>query len=195
VTKLSTLATAASAGLAVIATGCGGSSGDKTETVTAPVATTAPLPTTAPAVTTSAAPPTRKAASAAVRPPAGSTKVGSSSGGGAHWTRYTTSSSPKAVVADYRKSLTAAGWSIVAAGAQGGGWGPYGGSGAGVTGKKAGAYTDVQAGAARGSKTYFEVCVGPGSRTACDRLSTKGDSASGGSHPAGDDPATSSGAS
>lgn len=195
--KLSRLFAGASAGLAVVVTGCGGS-GDKTETVTTPAATTAAPPTTTAAQTTAPAPTTTAAAAggdplANVSPPPGSKKVDSGKTGGTAWARYSTSTSPKGVVAAYASEFKTDGWKVVQAGGTGGGWGPYGGSGSGLTAKKARDYADVQAGAARGGKTWFEICAGPGSRTACDRISTKAEASTSGSHPGGVDPNTSSG--
>ena len=191
------LVAGASAGVAVVAAGCGGS-GDKTDTVTAPAATTPPASTAAsspPATTTAAASSPGANPLTGVAPPAGSSKLASRSSGATTWTRYSTRATPKSVVSSYRASLTSAGWAVVQAAGGGGGWGPYGGSGGGLTAKKSGAYADVQAGAARSSKTYFETCAGDGARGLCDRMSTKADSSSSGSHPGGDDAGTSSGAS
>jgi hypothetical protein len=185
------LGVSASAG--VVLAGCGGSDNKEAKTVTEtnPSTETASTPTeTTKSKSSSGGDPLT-----GISPPAGSKKLSSKDKGGTQWLRYSTSKSPASVVSSYKSELSSAGWSLVHAGAAGGGWGPYGGSGAGLTAKKSSNFFDVQAGAAKGGTTYFEVCAGGSARNACDALSTSGDSKSGGSHPGGDDPSTSSGAS
>lgn len=60
----------------------------------------------------------------------------------------------------YTGALKSSGFTIVSTGAGGGGWGQYGGTGAGVTANTASTYVDVQAGGSKQSATYFEVCSG-----------------------------------
>lgn len=192
-------ATAISAVAAVAAAGCGSSS---TKTVTSTTAASSGGSTTGGG---SGGTPAGGGGGgsnplAAITPPPGSTKIDSRSSGGAFYARYSTNQSPAQVTSAYKSELSGMGWSIVNSGGAGGGWGPYGGSGSGLTAKKReDEYVDVQAGGARGQKTYFEVCAssGKGSRSACDSLSDQSNhkTHSGGSPSGSSSTTTSSGGS
>ena len=170
--------------IAAVAAGCGSSS---TTTVTATPSATV---TAAPSTTVTATPSTAAAGGsttgggsggggaskplAGISPPPGSTKLNSRSGAGVVYARYSTNMSPAQVRSSYSRQLTSMGWSIVNSGGAGGGWGPYGGSNYGLTAKKnEDEFVDVQAGAQRGQKAYFEVCAtrGKGNRSTCDSFS------------------------
>jgi hypothetical protein len=198
------------AGLA--AAGCGGSS---TTTVTAAAATTAATTssTTATATTTGGSSGGggsggsggsggggAASALAGINPPPGSKKLSSRSGDGVVYVRYSTPVSPKNVVSNYTRQLSGKGWTIVNRGGSGGGWGPYGGSSFGVTGKKnENDYIDVQAGGQSGHATFVEVCAttGKGTRSQCDQFSDQANhhTHSGGSQSGSNNHSTNSGGS
>ena len=91
------------------------------------------------------------------------------------------------MISSYRQELDTDGWTVVNAGGSGGGWGPWGGSSAGLSARKASDYFDVQAGGSKQGATYFEVCAGPGTRGACERQSNESNASSGGSQPGNED--------
>ena len=204
------LAAIAMFGIAAVAAGCGGSS---TTTVTQAAATTSSSTTATPtttATTTSgggggsggggsgsggASNPL-----AGINPPPGSKKLNSRSAAGVVYVRYSTGVSPQNVVSNYKKQLSNRGWSIVNSGGSGGGWGPYGGSNYGVTGKKnEDDYIDVQAGGQKGQTTFVEVCAtsGKGTRSQCNRFSDQAHhrTHSGGSQSGSNNRSTNSGGS
>jgi hypothetical protein len=186
-TRLRSLAAAIGISVAtgVAAAGCGGSASTTTVTAT--------TPTQAAATTTTAAAPSGGGSAsggsvsgggsggggasnplAVITPPPGSKKLDSRTAPGVHYARYSSSLAPGQIVKSYHNKLTSAGWTIVQNGGSGGGWGPYGGSNFGVTGKKnEHDYLDVQAGGQRGQQSYFEVCAtgDGGKRSSCDALS------------------------
>lgn len=102
----------------------------------------------------------------------------------AQYARYRTGrQTPEQVIAFYEAELRAAGYSLVSARVEGGGWGKWGGSEAGLTASRGRIRADVQAGDSRRGPTYFEVCVGEeaSSVARCENLSQGLDSESSGS--------------
>jgi hypothetical protein len=183
------LTMAAAAGAALILAACS-SSGTTTTASSAPPITPASPAQATPSVSPPTATPTTKPASTGPKlpkPPAGSKERSKHQISSGTYARYSnaTLSAPR-VVKKYKKKATKAGYTIKSSGAHGGGWGGYGGSEAGMTAVKSGAYMGVQAGGSRQGATYFEVCVGAdkGAVDECDHRSGRDsnhDSNSGGS--------------
>jgi len=133
-------------------------------TATAAAATVAPT-TAAPAT----AAPTTAGGAALPAPPGGSQQLQQATSNGAAYWRYSVTGTPAAqVVSDYQSGLQSWGYSVQDQGGNGGGWGKWGGSGAGLTAQKGGTHVSVQAGGQSGGPTYFEVCQGPSSQAVND---------------------------
>lgn len=112
--------------------------------------TSAPAPTTA--APTSAAPAPGNIPAA----PAGSKQLSSNGS----YSRYSTSQAPAAVVSYYSGAFKADGYTVTSQNAGGGGWGQYGGSGAGLSANNGTTFAAVNAGGSKQGATYFEVCSG-----------------------------------
>jgi len=150
-------------GALVVAAGC--SSSSDSSTTPTPTAT-AVAPTVTETATATAEP-----VAGIPAPPAGSVKIS----GNATYSRYKNSAKdPAAIVSFYKGELTNAGYKIVKQNSGGGGWGPYGGSGAGLRAQKGDVWTGVGAGAEKGAPTYFSVCTA-GSESGINRCDGEND--------------------
>lgn len=135
-------------GSLVVAAGCSSSTDSST--------TPTPTATVATPTVTSTATATAEPVAGIPAPPAGSIKIS----GNQTYSRYKNSAKdPAQVVSFYKGELTAAGYKIVKENSGGGGWGPYGGQGAGLRAQKGEVWTGVGAGAEKGAPTYFSVCT------------------------------------
>ena len=102
--------------------------------------------------------------SALPAPPAGSKNLSTEKeAGDVVYRRYSTSMKPAGVTSYYKTELTGSGYKVTSAGASGGGWGQYGGSGAGLEANNGSNFVAVNAGGSKQGQTFFEVCAGPSS--------------------------------
>ncbi|MGV1036834.1 MAG: hypothetical protein ACOYD0_07370 [Candidatus Nanopelagicales bacterium] len=135
-------------GALVVAAGCSSNSDSST--------TPTPTVTVATPTVTETATATAEPVAGIPAPPAGSIKIS----GNETYSRYKNSAKdPAEVVSFYKGELTKAGYKIVKQNAGGGGWGPYGGAGAGLHAQKGEVWTGVGAGAQKSAPTYFSVCT------------------------------------
>ncbi|MEI6623359.1 MAG: hypothetical protein WCP28_15770 [Actinomycetes bacterium] len=146
-------------GAGVLVTG-GCSSGSSSTPTSAPPA---PVTSAAPTVAPTTAAPAPAPATLPGPPPGAKTITAPQPDGAAMYSRFSTSQAPAAVVTYYTNALKGLGFTIASTGAGGGGWGQYGGSGAGVEAGNANTWVAVNAGGSKQGATYFEVCTGASS--------------------------------
>lgn len=147
--RAATMAVVVGAGASLALVGCSSNSGSSSDPSTSPASPTA----------------TGTAPSTAINPPSGSKQITNESVGGATYTRYSTSKTPKEVVTFYDGEFKSANFTITSEGGGGGGWGKYGGSDAGISANNGSNFMAVHAGGQSGGTTFFEVCAGPSSQS------------------------------
>ncbi len=161
------------AGIPLIAAGCGAADEEPSATQ-APAATAT---TAAPAATTASA----TSSASLPAPPSGATQISTKAANGAMYVHYSVSGqTPADVVGTYQSALESSGFAVKSTGGGGGGWGGYGGSGAGISADNGTEWIDVEAGGQDRGPTYWEVCIGPSAQSVddCREMSDGNDSTS-----------------